>query len=358
MSKHYKRHNVRTFTESDDNDKLSFFKCRRARMGTSHGSNTSTAVGDVSVDISDDAFSDSSNDTSNSNDRKKKRPKTMSMADLESSTMKQLTSEYGRSDSEKSREATALSDGSDTQEIKLVQTVDDTQLSFSDMDPESPVKKNVFGDTRITIDEGEDKEDLLGDLAQRQQKSINLARERTEHKMKLEAMEKVRKAYNAKYNLPPILKLDELQEKCQPFLHVAMDLLDGKIPSGFYMDAKAIFKKSNSSMLSTNQLRQLDLSQFSAGYYGLMRQYIVSEMIVKEYEAKLKANRSPILKWWGIEDFSTYVLAPEVLLSLCISEMDMKPEEGEDMEDVRERAFELFENTREFGLKVADENSE
>ena len=356
MSRFQGRHNVRTFTNSDDDDdKLSFFKGRNSRLGYSASVSASGSVGDDSVDISDDAFSDNSSDSSDG-ERKTKKRKTVSIADLDSSTMDKLVSESAKSDSEKSRETTALSDGSDTQEIKLVQTVDDTQLSFSDMDPESPVKKNAFGDTRIKIDDNEDQEDLLGDLAVRQQKSINQARERVERSMKIKAMQKLEKEYTEKYKLPPILKLDDLQDKCQPFLHTAMDLLDGKIPSGFYMAAKAIFKNSNSAILSTRQLRQLDLSQFSAGFYGLMRQYVVSEMIVKEYEKKLKANRSPVLKWWGIEDFSTYVLAPEVLISLCISEMGMKPGKGEDMEEVRERAYELFENTREFGSKVADEH--
>ncbi|SMN19743.1 similar to Saccharomyces cerevisiae YNL254C RTC4 Protein of unknown function [Maudiozyma saulgeensis] len=237
--------------------------------------------------------------------------------------------------------------------VVLIQSVCDIPI----FEQESPIRKAglILDSDDSSDDENNDKSvNSLSQTVKKNRKSIKKVRKGLTFTNSPQSIQKLKDRLTKKYHLPLVISLKDLNEKCKPFLNVALDILEGKIQSGYYSRAKEIFKESTSSILSTTELRQLDLTYFFAGYYGLMRQYMVGQLIATEYNSKFSRNKSPVLRWWGIEDFCRYVLAPEVLTALCISEMGIAPKEDEDDEDVKERVFDLFQKTKEFGLQVAD----
>lgn len=148
-----------------------------------------------------------------------------------------------------------------------------------------------------------------------------------------------------KHKLPPILLADELVEKIQKHLSRAGDILSGRVPSLYYNNARSAHSASSRAILSVDEFRTLDLRDFTAGFYGLKRQMRVSVEVLHEYKEQLANNGNPVVKWWGPTDFAQYVLAPEVLSALCQEEMGL-----ETMDD----AWDVMEDTTEFGLAVAD----
>lgn len=160
----------------------------------------------------------------------------------------------------------------------------------------------------------------------------------------------------------PIRSQKALNKVCKPFLPLIPCILKGKTPSPFYNRAKEIFQKSNSVML---QRSQLDASIFTAGFYGLKRQIWVSQLILKEFRDTLQMSKSPIVRWWGVDDFARYVLAPEILSLLAMSDLGLptacstfRIEQIKDLQwfDSRIDLLAIFQDTIEFGVRVADCN--
>lgn len=162
----------------------------------------------------------------------------------------------------------------------------------------------------------------------------------------------LRKNYIKKYNLPPVLYLADLIRKIQPFLPVVEDMYKHKVHSPYKYEATAASEASNSAVLSLSEFRSMDINRFVAGYYGLKRQLSVGDEILRHFKEFLLNRQGKTMNWWGVSDFANYVLAPEVLASLCISEMNL----GNDLydPDTREKAYDIFHSTVEFGLVVAD----
>ena len=181
-----------------------------------------------------------------------------------------------------------------------------------------------------------------------------------------------REEYTRKFNLPPILFTDELLNEVEPFMPIAVDILKGRISSAYYFKAKNAYKNSHKAYLSVDEFRKLNLNKFTAGFYGLKRQLRVGEEIAKRYRRELTRDQPATLKWWGITDFCNYVLAPEALTSLCIYQLNLsnkprsprvqnKPPKQQPNgkkyyydPELRMLAYDLFEDTVEYGIIVAD----
>ncbi|QLL31263.1 hypothetical protein HG536_0B01240 [Torulaspora globosa] len=162
----------------------------------------------------------------------------------------------------------------------------------------------------------------------------------------------LRRKYEQKFALPSILYRSELIMRIQPFLRLVEDLFKNRVSSYYKHEAASASKASNNAFLSLDEFRSMDISRFVAGYYGLRRQLSVGEEILRQFRPFLLKRQGKTMKWWGVADFANYVLAPEVLASFCIDEMQL----GDDIYDreTREKAYELFHNTTEFGLAIAD----
>lgn len=182
----------------------------------------------------------------------------------------------------------------------------------------------------------------------------------------------IREEYTSKFNLPPMLFSDELLAKVEPFMSIVVDILKGKISSAYYFEAKNAYKNSQKAYLSVDEFRKLNLSKFTAGFYGLKRQLRVGEEIAKRYKRELTHNQPATLKWWGVTDFCNYVLAPETLTSFCIQQLNLSKksrwpktqnkhprQQSNEKEyyydpELRMQAYDLLEDTVDYGIIVAD----
>ncbi|QID87543.1 Restriction of telomere capping protein 4 [Saccharomyces pastorianus] len=176
-----------------------------------------------------------------------------------------------------------------------------------------------------------------------------------------------RKDYVSKFNLPPLLFSDELLNEVEPFMPIVMDILKGRVSSAYYFKAKNAYRNSQKAYLSVDEFRKLNLNKFTAGFYGLKRQLRVGEDIAKRYRRELTHNQPATLRWWGVTDFCNYVLAPEILASFCIRQLNFSsrshsPKLQDKLSEkayyydpeTRVLAYDLFEDTIEYGLIVAD----
>lgn len=163
--------------------------------------------------------------------------------------------------------------------------------------------------------------------------------------------DKLRRKYQ-QFALPPTLYRSELITRIQPFLRLVEDLFKNRVSSYYKHEATNALKSSKNAYLSLDEFRSMDIRKFVAGYYGLKRQLSVGEEILRQYRPFLLKRQGKTMKWWGVTDFANYVLAPEVLASFCIHEMNL----GDDIYDqeTREKAYDIFHNTTEFGLAIAD----
>lgn len=332
MSKKLRLSEYNRIYRNNNDSKINIMKRRRQKDTQKHNNDT------FQEELSDVSFSSNSVNSDREEDNKGKMISgKFSVDELSNPTIKVLEDEEKK---EKSFGSGEFDDSIETSDVSLIENLTGSDLNLK---------------RKYIIDEDDEDIDSINNLNKRYQRSMDIINKNLTVLNSQEDIEEIKSEYEKKYNLPQVLSLEKIRSICEPFLPIALDLLNGKISSGYYTKAKQIYKKSTSSILSSKDLRQMDLTTFFAGYYGLMRQYVVGDMIAKQYKKELKDNKSPVLKWWGVEDFSVYILAPEVLISLCISEMKLKPKKGEDDLDIREYVYNIFEDTKKFGLKVADE---
>ncbi|CAR23901.1 Rtc4p [Lachancea thermotolerans CBS 6340] len=156
----------------------------------------------------------------------------------------------------------------------------------------------------------------------------------------------VRHSYMQKLKLPQPLLAEELLERTLKYFPLVEKILSGQHPSMYYDHARSAFKRSRRAVLSIDEFRRLDLSLFTAGYYGVRRQMRVAVEVLHHYRDLIARQNNRVLRWWGVSDFAQYVLAPELLSALCQEEMNLPT-----LED----AWDVMEATTEFGLLVADD---
>ena len=155
----------------------------------------------------------------------------------------------------------------------------------------------------------------------------------------------VRQKFMTKYDLPPVLFLDQLESRAREHISVCDAILTGKVSSLYYSMAKTVQKNSKRQVITNEELRDLNILKFTAGYFGSRRQAIVGMLILEIYGEKLKRNKNPVISFWGPYDFSQYILAPEVLSYLCMDDFKLN-----NIED----AWDIMQTTIEFGTMVAD----
>lgn len=166
-------------------------------------------------------------------------------------------------------------------------------------------------------------------------------------------VDQIRRWHMDKYKLPQILYASELVERATPLLSIVKDMYRGVVDSHYKFEANKMRQSSQKAILSMQEFRNMDLSKFMAGYYGMKRQFKIGEIILQKYKPFLLKRQGDTMKWWGVSDFAYYVLAPEVLVSLCIQEMQLSSDVYD--RNARETAYDIFANTVKFGTQVADQ---
>lgn len=223
--------------------------------------------------------------------------------------------------------------GEKASQVRLKQTIDNTEIEITRKRDEVLRKADV-----LVLSAANSREHFKSGISDGSSQDSKKTDVRDRH-MKL-------------YDLPAILYASELIEKATPLMGIVRDMYRGLVDSHYKFQATQACRNSRHGFLSTKEFRNMDLRKFTAGFYGLKRQLRVGEEILRHYKTFLLKRQGNTMKWWGVADFANYVLAPEVLTSLCIQEMHL----GGDVYDrcTRERAYDLFANTTEFGLTVAD----
>ncbi|CCK70730.1 Rtc4p KNAG_0F00610 [Huiozyma naganishii CBS 8797] len=183
--------------------------------------------------------------------------------------------------------------------------------------------------------------------------------------------DEIKKQLEEKFQLPPILYKQKMVRKIRPYMSVVEQILKGKVISPYYNDAKSVFQKSKRPFVTAEELSALDVHDFTAGFYGLKRQICIGNEILQKFGDQLSNHPSPTIKWWGVKDFATYVLAPEVLALLAIEELKqfssvystvlvhakkrpLTDFEWQELENARFAATEVFDATADYGLQVTD----
>ncbi|CAR28969.1 ZYRO0F16126p [Zygosaccharomyces rouxii] len=167
-------------------------------------------------------------------------------------------------------------------------------------------------------------------------------------------VDQICKWFMDRYKFPKILYASELLEKATPLLPIVRDMYRGLVDSHYKFEANEMRQSSQRAILSVQEFRNMDLTKFTAGYYGMKRQFQIGEVILQKYKSFLLRRQGDTMKWWGVSDFAHYVLAPEVLVSLCIKEMQLSDDVYD--KNARERAYDIFVNTVKFGTLVADQS--
>ncbi|EDO19075.1 hypothetical protein Kpol_2000p40 [Vanderwaltozyma polyspora DSM 70294] len=257
-------------------------------------------------------------------------------------------------------------------ENEFITTTNSEEEKIADADDEQPldeIEVVKLKDTKLHVKYGSHELKHLGlfdsilqkvPLKLHKRKKRTIIKEFTQRDFLIKKLE-VRAKYNKEFKLPQVLYHDEIIEAIKPYMDIIIQLLKGKLQSVYYDSAKQAFLNSERAILSAHEFRALDLKKFQAGYYGLRRQLCVGEYIYDIYKEKICSLKSPTARWWGPRDFSSYVLAPELLISVCIEEMGLKDDpnyfddnnEGSG-ESARSKAYSILQDTVKFGQIVAD----
>lgn len=140
---------------------------------------------------------------------------------------------------------------------------------------------------------------------------------------------------------------EQLQKRVEKHLAVIPKLLDGEISMTYFYELAKLYRNS----IPNDTLRQRDKylinwDEFTGGYYGLNRQFFISSLIIAQYKPELikKSTKNPTLSFWGVEDFSKFILANEVIVRLIM----------EDYECDVAKAESIIKSTSEYGRIVSD----
>lgn len=189
-------------------------------------------------------------------------------------------------------------------------------------------------------------------------------------KMTNNDISKLKMELEKKYHLPPPMYSSDLLERCKPLLKIVKLILKGSVSSSYYIDARSLSKQSRKPFFSLHHVPMSELNKFMAGFYGWKRQTLLGEFISTKYKNELSRNKSPVLKWWGVKDFATYVLAPEVLAIMSILQMkigqerirskiehslkDLGPKDIKELQEYVLDVRDIFDATMVYGSSVMD----
>lgn len=149
-------------------------------------------------------------------------------------------------------------------------------------------------------------------------------------------------------NIPkPIKYKSLLLERADAHMKVIKKILEQKQePSVYYYLARKQCYKSKHETMSPQEKWTIEWESYFGGYYGFQRQSIIGNHILEKYENRLLkfSNGNKTVSYWTVPQFSTYVLANEVIIRMIMEDMNMDFKEAE--------AF--CQKTTDYGILVAD----
>lgn len=152
----------------------------------------------------------------------------------------------------------------------------------------------------------------------------------------------------AHMNLPETIKSKKhLTSRVNNYLHIIPRLLDGtETMSVFYSRAKAFQKAGKFETMRQKDKQNIQWDLVTSGYFGSKRQHFISDLILSEYRRLVTdaTKTNATVRFWGVADFLTYVLANEIVLRLVM----------EDFNCTIARAEDIVQSTVEYGSAITD----
>lgn len=154
-----------------------------------------------------------------------------------------------------------------------------------------------------------------------------------------------KKAY-IKHDL--IQNLDHVKEIVERYRPVLIDILEGQVGSYFYNEAKKLQQASPLMTIRGEDLLNLPKKRYY-GYIGAVRGFHIGKAIERDPVLRNimreKIKFSKVINFWGIDNFTQYVLAPEVIAHIVL-------EQG-NLQDL-DAAYDEMEETNDYGIFVTN----
>lgn len=145
-----------------------------------------------------------------------------------------------------------------------------------------------------------------------------------------------------------IQKVEHIREIVEKYRAVVIDILEGQIGSYFYNEAKKLQQASPLMTIRGEDISNLPKERFY-GYIGAVRGFHIGKAIERDPTLrnliKEKAKFSKVINFWGVDNFTQYVLAPEVIAHIVL-------EQGK-LEDL-DAAYDEMEETNDYGIFVTN----
>ena len=157
----------------------------------------------------------------------------------------------------------------------------------------------------------------------------------------------VLKKYKKKKIPKPIVSRKELLARANKYMDLIPKILGGKLNTSIYYEyAKAEQVKSDRETMPALDKWRINWEKYYGGYYGFQRQSIIGAYILDRYEKKLtkfcKDNKTA--RYWNMSQFSTYVLANEIIIRMIMEDMNLDFDKAE----------KFCLETVDYGIVVAD----
>jgi hypothetical protein len=145
-----------------------------------------------------------------------------------------------------------------------------------------------------------------------------------------------------------INSINDIEIIINKYRNVLIDILNGKTGSYFYNEAKKLQQSSSLMNIKGDEIHNLKKDKYY-GYIGAVRGFHIGKMIEQDEELlallKEKLKLSNVIKFWGIDNFTQYVLAPEVIAHISLNTGNL-----EDMD----AAYDELEETNDYGMFVTN----
>ena len=145
-----------------------------------------------------------------------------------------------------------------------------------------------------------------------------------------------------------IQKVDHIRTIVEKYRPLVIDILEGQIGSYFYNEAKRLQQASPLMTIRGEDISNLPKERYY-GYIGAVRGFHIGKAIERDSTLrnliKEKAKFSKVINFWGIDNFTQYVLAPEVIAHIVL-------EQGK-LEDL-DAAYDEMEETNDYGIFVTN----
>lgn len=158
-------------------------------------------------------------------------------------------------------------------------------------------------------------------------------------------VKKTEEKYSNKNFKPKRYTKKQLLDKIKPYFGILAKILDGEIDSYFYTIAQHEMNKSKFNTIQAFEFSNLPLNKLQCGFLGKKRSMIVKQKIYLKFETKLANSQDKLLQWFGADNFTTYVLLPEIISFMIKDDFKLSS---------IDKAIDLMELTTDYGLYIMD----